>query len=207
MTRRTVVIFAKAPALGRVKSRLARGIGHTVALAFYRAALARVLQRVARDKRWDTVLAVSPDGASRRPALWPVRAALCPQGSGDLGARMARAFRQLPKGQVVIIGADIPDIRADHIARAFAALGTSDLVFGPARDGGYWLIGAKGAARTAAMFTDVRWSTAHALADTVANLDAWKVTTLDTLDDVDDEAAYKRFLRRGGFRPSPSAWS
>ena len=207
MTRRILVVFAKAPALGRVKSRLARGIGQTVALAFYRAALARVLQRVARDRRWDTVLAVTPDGAAHRSALWPSRVARRPQGDGDLGARMARAFRDLPKGQVVIVGADIPDLRADHIACAFAALGTSDLVFGPARDGGYWLIGAKGAARTAAMFTDVRWSTQHALADTVANLDAWKVTTLDTLDDVDDVAAYRRFLRRGGFRPSPSASS
>jgi rSAM/selenodomain-associated transferase 1 len=199
MTRRTLVVFARAPALGRVKSRLARGIGQTAARAFYRAALARVLKRVARDRRWDTVLAVTPDGASRRRALWPARAERRPQGDGDLGVRMARAFRQFPKGQVVIVGADIPDMRAAHVARAFAALGAADFVFGPARDGGYWLIGAKGAARRAAMFADVRWSSAHALADTVANLGAWKISTIDVLDDVDDAAAYRGFLLRGGF--------
>ena len=59
----------------------------------------------------------------------------------------------------------------------------------------YWLIGAKGAARGAAMFANVRWSTKHALADTLANLGAWKVAMLDPLDDVDDTAAYRRFLR------------
>ncbi|HEX2113246.1 MAG TPA: TIGR04282 family arsenosugar biosynthesis glycosyltransferase [Alphaproteobacteria bacterium] len=196
MIRRILVVFAKAPALGRVKSRLARGIGSAAALAFYRRTLARLLKCVAKDRRWETVLVVSPDAASRKPALWPTRAQCLPQGGGDLGMRMGRVFRRLPKGYVVIIGADIPDIRADHVARAFAALGTSDFVFGPARDGGYWLIGAKGAARNAAMFANVRWSTAHALADTVANLGAWKMAELDMLDDIDDAPAYRRYLRR-----------
>jgi glycosyltransferase A (GT-A) superfamily protein (DUF2064 family) len=97
---------------------------------------------------------------------------------------------------VVIIGADIPEIRADHIARAFAALGTADLVFGPARDGGYWLIGAKGPARRVPMFANVRWSTRHALADTRANLEGRRVALLDLLDDVDDEESYIRHLQR-----------
>jgi glycosyltransferase A (GT-A) superfamily protein (DUF2064 family) len=113
---------------------------------------------------------------------------------------MARAFRALPKGLAVIVGADIPELRADHVARAFAALGASDIVFGPACDGGYWLIGAKGAARGVKMFARVRWSTEHALADTLANLGHRRVAMLDPLDDIDDEAAYRRFLRRGGFR-------
>lgn len=202
---RTLVVFARAPALGRVKTRLARGIGDAAALAFYRQALGCVLERVARQAKWRTVLAVTPDVASRAPRLWPLRVPRRGQGDGDLGARMGRAFRSLPKGAVVIVGADIPEMRAEHIAQAFAALGTADLVFGPATDGGYWLIGAKGAARGADMFADVRWSTRHALADTLANLRRWKVAMLDPLDDVDDRAAYRRFLRRGGFRPSPSA--
>jgi len=202
---RTLVVFARAPALGRVKTRLARGIGDAAALAFYRQALGCVVERVARRAKWRTVLAVTPDAASRAPRLWPLRVPRRGQGDGDLGARMGRAFRSLPKGAVVIVGADIPEMRAEHIAQAFAALGTADIVFGPARDGGYWLIGAKGAARGADMFADVRWSTRHALADTLANLRRWKVAMLDPLDDVDDRAAYRRFLRRGGFRPSPSA--
>jgi rSAM/selenodomain-associated transferase 1 len=200
MIRRTLVIFAKAPALGRVKSRLARGIGQAAALAFYRRTLAEMLRRVARDARWRTIVAVTPDRAARCGRRWPRRLACRAQGDGDLGARMARAFRNLPKGQVVIVGADIPELEATHVARAFAALGEADIVLGPARDGGYWLIGAKGAARDADMFARVRWSTAHALADTRANLNARRVALLDVLDDIDDPQAYARFLRRGGFR-------
>jgi uncharacterized protein len=198
--RRTLVVFARAPALGRVKSRLARGIGAPAALVFYRQALRRLLRRVADDRRWRTVLVVTPDTASGNVRLWPSRVARAAQGGGDLGQRMARSFRAMPKGAVVIVGADIPEISAGRIARAFAALGSADIVFGPARDGGYWLIGARGAARHAAMFADVRWSTKHALADTRANLNGWKVAAIDTLDDIDDAAAYRRFLRRGGFK-------
>jgi uncharacterized protein len=198
--RRTLVVFARAPALGRVKSRLARGIGAAGALAFYRQALHRLLRRVADDRRWRTVLAVTPDHVTTRARLWPSCVPCIAQGAGDLGQRMARSFRAMPKGAVVIVGADIPEISAGRIARAFAALGAADVVFGPARDGGYWLIGARGAARHAAMFADVRWSTKHALADTRANLDGWKVATIDTLDDIDDAAAYRRFQRRGGFK-------
>jgi rSAM/selenodomain-associated transferase 1 len=199
MNRDTLVIFAKAPALGRAKSRLAQGIGQAAALAFYRRTLAHVARRLAADARWRTVLAVTPDRTALTARRWPQHLARRGQGNGDLGARMARAFRDLPKGRVVIIGADIPEIEPAHIARAFAALGDADIVFGPARDGGYWLIGAKGAARTIRMFTSVRWSTRHALADTRANLNGLNVKLLDVLDDVDDARAYARFRRRGGF--------
>jgi rSAM/selenodomain-associated transferase 1 len=195
-----LLVFAKAPALGRVKTRLAHGIGHAGALAFYRRALTRLLRRVARDRRWTTILVVTPDRSARAARVWPMRLPRCAQGAGDLGARMGRAFRDLPKGRVVIIGADIPDITADHVARAFAALGNADAVFGPARDGGYWLIGAKGAMRAADMFARVRWSTAHALADTRANLNGRRVALLDVLDDIDDARAYRAFLKGGGFR-------
>lgn len=219
MTQGLLVVFARAPALGRVKSRLARGIGMTAALAFYRRSLATVLRRVARDRRWRTVLAVTPDRSARAGRVWPMRVPRLTQGAGDLGARMRHAFRTAPKGKVVIVGADIPEIDAAHVARAFAALGGAEVVLGPARDGGYWLIGAKGAARHADLFARVRWSTRHALADTRANLDGRRVALLDRLDDIDDSRAYAAFLRGGGFgrlaartkprarkvRPSPSA--
>lgn len=214
-----LVVFAKAPALGRVKSRLARGIGMTAALAFYRRSLATVLCRVARDPRWRTVLAVTPDRSAGAGRIWPMRLPRQAQGNGDLGMRMRRAFRRAPKGKVVIVGADIPGIDATHIARGFAVLGRADVVLGPARDGGYWLIGVKGAVCNADLFAAVRWSTRHALADTRANLRHRRVVLLDTLDDIDDRGAYAAFMRAGGFagpgaragyrtpklRPSPSA--
>jgi rSAM/selenodomain-associated transferase 1 len=194
--RRTLVIFARAPELGRVKSRLARGIGQMAALTFYRQVLTTVSRRLVADRRWQTVLAVTPDRATRPGRRWPQPLARQPQGGGDLGARMARAFRAAPKGQIVIVGADIPEISVAHVAHAFAALDDADIVLGPARDGGYWLIGAKGAARAVNMFAQVRWSTKHALADTRANLNGRRVALVDVLDDVDDARAYARFARR-----------
>ena len=93
-----------------------------------------------------------------------------------------------------LVGSDIPHLRAGHIARAFALLGQHDLVFGPASDGGFWLVGAK---RTRplpqTLFAGVRWSTPTTLAETLAGLPKHVTTALaDTLDDVDDAAAYRR---------------
>ncbi len=189
---RHLVVFARAPALGRVKSRLAAGIGPSAALAFYRHTLASVLRRVGRDRRWRTVLAITPDRATNT-RLWPLKRSRRPQGSGDLGLRMGRVFRTWEPGPVVIIGADIPDIAPAHIARAFRALGHADAVFGPARDGGYWLIGLRRGPTLPDIFKDVRWSTKHALADTLANLKGRRVARIETLDDIDDVAAYRRW--------------
>lgn len=90
---------------------------------------------------------------------------------------------------VCLIGADIPGITRAHIARAFAALGGHDAVFGPADDGGYWLVGAKHPARLPhGLFGNVRWSTEHALADTLRTLPGWRIALTDTLRDVDTGA-------------------
>src|SRR3546814_16124850 len=83
---------------------------------------------------------------------------------------MDRVMRVLPPGPAVIIGTDIPDIRPRHAAAAFRALGRHDAVFGPAADGGYWLVGLRRRPTIPRAFDGVRWSTEHALADTRANL-------------------------------------
>ncbi|HTZ78368.1 MAG TPA: DUF2064 domain-containing protein, partial [Stellaceae bacterium] len=96
------------------------------------------------------------------------------------------------------VGSDIPDIAPRHIAAAFRALGRSDAVFGPAEDGGYWLVGLRRSPRVpAGLFADVRWSSAHALADTRASLPRkFEVALLEMLEDVDDGAAYERWRAR-----------
>ena len=108
-----------------------------------------------------------------------------PQGDGDLGVRMQRLFERLPPGPVVVIGSDIPAIRPAHIAEAFRLLGGADAVFGPAQDGGYWLVGLKRTPRVLAPFADVRWSGPHALSDTRANLKGSRVALAARLGDVD----------------------
>jgi len=190
---RHLVIFARAPRVGRVKRRLAGEIGAVEAARFYRRVLGDQLRALAHDPRWTVWLFVTPDTALRDPAWQGLR--VRPQRQGDLGRRMKRPFATLPAGPVVLVGSDIPAMRAHHIARAFTLLGRHDLVFGPARDGGFWLVGAKRLKPLPRpLFANVRWSTSSALADSLAGLPPGVSTALaDTLDDVDDAAAYRRF--------------
>jgi len=187
-----LVVFVKKPLLGRVKTRLAANIGAVAATAFYRQCLQRVIPPLARDARWRTWLAVTPDG-TRAP--WPAEVSLLNQGGGDLGRRMQRPMTALPPGPVVIIGTDVPDITPAHIAQAFRALGRHDAVFGPAADGGYWLVGLRRRPRVPEAFADVRWSSQQALADTLRNLHGLKIAMLDTLADIDDGATHAAWIR------------
>jgi glycosyltransferase A (GT-A) superfamily protein (DUF2064 family) len=124
---RHLVVFLRAPRMGRAKRRLARDVGAVAAWRFHRIAAARLLRRLGHPggvAPWRCWLAVTPDreaGAVGRWAGRPWRA--LPQGPGDLGRRMGRAMATLPPGPVIIVGADIPDIRAAHVAEAFRRLG------------------------------------------------------------------------------------
>lgn len=183
MPRPLVILFARAPRLGAVKRRLAAGIGDRAALRFYTATLAATARPIARERRWRTVLATTPRGARADWARFVPRGTeRIDQRRGDLGARMAACLRRAPRA--VLAGSDIPDLRPADIAAAFRALGRADAVFGPATDGGYWLVGL-GPRRPARPFARVRWSTRHALADTLANFRAHRVALLRRLQDVD----------------------
>lgn len=198
--------MCKLPVAGRVKTRLAGAVGVSRATGFARASSAALLARVTRDPRWQTLLCVTPDAAVHSRA-WPERPPRIPQGAGGLGDRMQRIFVRLPPGPVVIVGTDIPGIRPDEIARAFRLLGAADAVFGPAADGGYWLIGMRRRPRLLRPFDRVRWSSLHALADTLANLEGAAVRTLATLEDVDDAATLSRHAVIAGRRVHPAGSS
>ncbi len=185
MIRRQLVVMLKEPRPGRVKTRLARDIGPIAATWWVRHQTARLLRRL-RDTRWDLVLAVAPDIAGLTSCAWPADLERIAQGPGNLGDRMARVMRTRPPGPVCIVGGDIPGITPANIARAFAALGQHDAVFGPALDGGYWLIGMKRTRTVPPSFLKgVRWSTEHALSDSRATLPGARVGSVDTLQDVD----------------------
>lgn len=179
--------MVKAPRPGRVKTRLGRDIGMDAAARWYRHRVAALLRHV-RDPRWEVVLATDPphDRLHRR---WPADVPRVPQGGGDLGARMARVLRRA-RGPVCLIGSDIPGVRRTHIAEAFALLRQRDTVFGPAPDGGFWLIGlARPHQAPSRFFTGVRWSTEHTLSDalpTCAPLSHAFAATLADVDRVDD---------------------
>src|SRR5262245_26433561 len=134
--RMRLVVMAKAPVAGQVKTRLARELGVATATRFSRHATAALLARVSVSRAWHTTLAIAPD-TTVAWRVWPRRVTRVRQGRGDLGARMQRIMRKAPPGPVVIIGTDVPGIRPWHLAEAFRLLGRHDAVFGPASDGGY----------------------------------------------------------------------
>ena len=196
---RHLVIFAKTPRMGTVKRRLAASLGYCRATSIYRRLLRDIVGRLAFDPRWRCTLAVTPDSDATGPWRWSVTTPRLAQGPGDLGQRMARAAMATLPGPVVIIGSDIPEIRPHHIAEAFEALRRNDIVFGPAADGGYWLVGMSERTRPAWLFRGVRWSTEHALADTMVNLRPNQpVAMLETLEDIDDVSSLARW--RAGSR-------
>ena len=185
MSRAKLVVMLKVPQAGRVKTRLGRDIGMTSAAWWFRHQVTSLLRRI-EDPRWRVVLAVAPDRAGLMFRGWPLHLARISQGPGDLGDRMGRLMRGLPPGPVCIIGGDIPGVTRAHVAQAFNALGNHDAVFGPAPDGGYWLVGLKRSGRVpSSLFRDVRWSSEYALSDTAASLPDARIALVDRLQDVD----------------------
>ncbi len=184
--------------MGLSKTRLARDIGVVAAWRAKRRLDAYTCQ-IARDPRWTSLLAVAPDrdvGAAF-PHAWPAAHARIKQGKGDLGQRMARALRRHSRGPVCIIGSDLPDLRAQDLATAFMALRRNEAVFGPAQDGGFWLIGLSPRAARNFHFGSVRWSSRDTLADTLTGLPPhWRVAYLRELDDLDDGESYRRSAQR-----------
>ncbi len=177
--------MVKEPVAGRVKTRLGNDIGMTAAAWWFRHQACRLIRRL-RDPRWQLILAVSPDKKGLTSHYWPDDLPRLAQGRGDLGARMKRVFDTAPPGPALIIGADVPGIRGNHIARAFKVLRAKDAVIGPAPDGGYWLIGLnRHRPAPSRLFEGVRWSTESALLDTVSTLKARRVAFADKLQDVD----------------------
>ena len=206
-----LLIFAREPVLGRVKTRLAAGIGAEAALAVYRELLARTAAAVAAAQVPATVwLAEAPaDGAAAavsaalpRPE-WPGLPWRVQPPAESLGTRMAHAFGAAfgsGAGRVVIIGTDCPGLSAALLTRAFDQLLTHEIVLGPAEDGGYYLLGMN--KLEAEFFENKSWSTATVLPDTLADAARLgrRVALLPALPDVDsalDLAAWRLAEGRG----------
>lgn len=191
---RTLLIFARAPRLGAAKRRLAHDIGLVEAQRFYIRTMTTTVRRLSRNRHWRTVLAVT-GGATR----WPGGIARIDQVEGSLGRRMDHAIRSMPPGPVVLVGTDIPDLALRHITGAFSALGDHDAVFGPATDGGYWLVGLRRRPFQPRLDGLVRWSSKHALTDTMALFDRRvRVAMVETLADIDDGSDLARWRAGNG---------
>ena len=191
MTRRverTLIAFAKVPRPGRVKTRLAAAIGDEEAASLYRIMGRRVVDGV-RGGDYRLVAYIDPANelASARAWLGGASVDFRAQGGGDLGERLADAFRREFRRarHVCAIGTDAPAVDRRVVERAFSELSTNDLVLGPALDGGYYLIGATG--YWPELFREVPWSTEEVMTATLARARALKLrtATLEPLPDID----------------------
>ncbi|MEL7451996.1 MAG: DUF2064 domain-containing protein [Pseudomonadota bacterium] len=190
------MIFAKPPLIGLAKTRLARSLGKAEARRIARFTMGKTL-RVVQDPRWQTYLYATPDTALSENfgGLWPAHLARRSQGQGDLTDRLNKGLAEAPRGQILFIGADAPDISRHLVWRAFSMLRNHDAVFGPASDGGFWLFGLNVRHRLRSPFLPVRWSGPHALADVERNLGAVRIAKLPTLIDIDTKEDWMNWRR------------
>jgi len=182
-----LALFAREPVAGTVKTRLAREVGEARAVALYTAFLADLARSLPSPGEWVSLLAHV--GEAPGPVLSETFAGwtFATQGDGDLGARMARRAGAANGRPVVIVGSDAPELRASDVRAALRALREADVVFAPAPDGGFSLVGLRPGVPAPALFGGSRWSTAHALEDTRAAAVAagCRVALLPVIADVD----------------------
>ncbi len=183
MTDALVIVFVKNITLGTVKTRLAKTIGDFGACEVY-SELVKITEKATANLEFDKRIYFSDAVVD---SLWPNHFKTVQQGE-DLGERMRSAFKDgFDTGykKIVLIGSDLPDINATHITNGIEALQSCDVVFGPAEDGGYYLVGMTKLKE--AIFNNKPWSQSHLLHETLQELNKLKVSysTLDSLNDID----------------------
>ncbi|MDX6767555.1 MAG: TIGR04282 family arsenosugar biosynthesis glycosyltransferase [Candidatus Methylacidiphilales bacterium] len=197
--RTTAALMLKAPVAGRVKTRLAAQIGAEEACLAYRS-LASWQCRVV-PVEWDLVVHHDPPDAGPVMRAWlGDRPVYRPQVSGDLGDRLLGALEShdFSLGALVFLGGDCPYLDAGILRQAEACLnGGAEVVLGPARDGGYVLLGLGAAHR--GLFERIEWSTPRVLEQTCARAKAagLSVHLLEESEDVDDAASWDRARSSG----------
>lgn len=195
MSGNVLLLFARRPALGQVKSRLAATMGEAAALAAYRHLLERA-SRLAADDRWEAIWVLTGTGT------WEHAGTVWEQSAGDLGERMKAATDQAFAAgaeRVVVAGTDVPDLDAPRLHRMFVALQSdASWVTVPAADGGYCAVGMR--AKSGEQFIGRTWSHSRVHAEEIkgAVRRGMRILALPCLADVDVEADWKRWQSRGG---------
>jgi rSAM/selenodomain-associated transferase 1 len=198
----TVLVFLKYPDPGQVKTRLAAAIGPDRAAALYREWIGLVLRKLQPIRERACLVGYFDGGPSGRFAEWsPLAHDWWPQPVGDLGTRLAAGFEQAHSrgGSVLAVGTDCPELESRLLDRAFDSLLDHDAVFGPATDGGYYLVGT--AQHLHGYFDGIRWSSTWTLSDHRNRCQefGWSYELLPELADIDTGEDWQAYLaRRGG---------
>ncbi len=188
MTATRIIIFAKAPVSGRVKTRLAPALGEDGAAALARSMLLHTIKEasLAGVGRPELCADPPPSDPSWRDLI-PQGLRISAQGEGDLGDRLARAARRALRedGAVLLIGSDCPALDRFRLCRAAADLRDHDAMIHPAADGGYVALGLR--RYDASLFSGVAWSTSSVAKQTIERIRQldWKLRIRETLRDVD----------------------
>jgi rSAM/selenodomain-associated transferase 1 len=189
--RESLIIFSRYPEPGKTKTRLIPSLGPDGAAGLHRRMTEHTLTQARQLQSYRPVsIEVHYEGGNKHLVQqWlgpdtPSR----PQGRGDLGERMARAFREAFQAGIdraVLVGTDIPGITARILLQAFESLSSADMVLGPARDGGYYLIGLR--QPFPRLFVDIPWGTERVLEMTRKVTDdlGLSAVLLETLEDLD----------------------
>jgi rSAM/selenodomain-associated transferase 1 len=166
-----LIIFVKWPEKGKVKTRLAASFGEDETLELYRCFVRDTIE-MAEQSGFSPLISYYPEDAGKEVREWlGDEREYLPQSGNDIGARMGNAFRlAFDQGSTtaVLIGSDFPDLPAEIIIEAFSALESNRAVIGPAKDGGYYLIGFRRDTFDAGIFEDIPWSTAEVFERTVS---------------------------------------
>ena len=189
-----VVVLARQAYCGIGKTRLQRGLGAARAAHFQRQSCAALARQLAHRPAWDFSFALAGEQPHFLPRAVPVFA----QSGGDLGARLAAIFARFFPAPVIVLGSDLPDVRAADIDAARRALRHHDAVIGPAQDGGFWLLGLSALRPPAlsSLFASIRWSHAQTYADLRAALAGRRWHELPCRRDIDNSADYRAWARR-----------
>ena len=194
-----LIVFGRYPVPGRTKTRLIPALGPAGAADLQRQLTEKIAETAEAFAlgRGDNVELCFEGGSEQKMRRWlGPGLSLSRQAAGDLGTRIYAAFLtafQSGCRRAVLIGTDIPELRADHLRQAFDALSKNDLVIGPSRDGGYWLIGMN---RPADLFKGIKWGSDAVFDQTLslAKRQRLRVKTLTPLKDIDTAEDLRQVL-------------
>ena len=197
----TLFVFLKYPEPGKVKTRLAADIGADASANLYRDWIGLVLRNVQAVRPSIRIVGYFDGGTIEQFAAWyPLVDDWLTQSSGDLGERLTSAFEWgLARGSPVLaIGTDCLELTATHIMNAVARLNDHDAVFGPATDGGYYLVGTS--RFVPGFFDGIRWSNSKTLADHLERCEklGLRVALLEELADIDTADDWLAYQQRQG---------